>query len=157
VGAQRVRTILCRISGACTTKRDTGPGEDRGVRTRRERPIPLTQRAYEALEWTAPDVGLIFTAWNYRKALRAAARAVGIEGAQGPDLRDFRHAAITDGARKSGHLTGSSYMAGHTNMRTTDRYSHPQIDDARKVLNKRFPSIDTPCVSTGRKPQEGSC
>jgi integrase len=102
-----------------------------------ERPLPLTERAYQALERNAPDIGPIFKAFNYRKSLRAAARSIGLEDA-GLDLRDFRHAATTDAARASGHLLGTSYIAGHVQQGTTSRYVHPRIDDARKVLNARF-------------------
>jgi hypothetical protein len=39
-------------------------------------------------------------------------------------------------------------MAGHRQSSTTNRYIHPQIDDARKVLNARFGVNDTPCVDS---------
>jgi integrase len=133
-----------------------------------ERPLPLTERAYQALERNAPDIGPIFKAFNYRKSLRAAARSIGLEDAAGLDLRDFRHAAVTDGARKAGHMTGVSYTAGHVQQGTTSRYVHPRIEDARRVLNARFGSgaieapatpgngggnvlskaFDTPCVDS---------
>ena len=129
-------------------------------KARYERPIPLTERAYQALERNAPDIGPIFTEWGYYKGLRSAAKTVDLippDDAKKLHLRAIRHAAITDGARKAGHLTGSSYMAGHTNQRTTDRYIHPQSDDAKEVLYKRFPSNDTRCVESDRDSKEGAC
>jgi integrase len=123
-------------------------------KNRWERPLPLTERAYQALEANAPEVGRarIFEPFDYRKALHAAAAEVGIDGAERLNLRDIRHAATTDGARKAGHLTGSSYMAGHRQVTTTNRYVHAQIDDARAVLNARFGSNGTPCADTAGKP-----
>ena len=111
-----------------------------------ERDLPLTDRAYEALAAQGVEVGPIFQRWDYRKPLRTAAKALGLDpdDLNSLDMRDFRHAATDDGARKSGHLSGLAYMAGHTDKHTTSRYIHPQIDDAREVLNKRFPSNGTP-------------
>lgn len=133
-----------------------------------ERPLPLTRRAYQALLRNAPDIGPIFKPFNYRKSLRAAARSIGLEDAARLDLRDVRHAATSDAARASGHLLGTSYIAGHVQQGTTSRYVHPRIDDARKVLNARFggdaieatatpgnaggnvlsKAFDTPCVDS---------
>ena len=111
-----------------------------------ERELPLTDRAYESLAAQGVDIGPIFQRWDYRKSLRTAAKTLGLDpdDLKSLDMRDFRHAATDDGARKSGHLSGLAYMAGHTDKHTTSRYIHPQIDDAREVLNKRFPSIGTP-------------
>jgi len=107
-----------------------------------ERPMPLTERAYQALATHAPDIGPIFNPWDYRKTMAKAAKEVGLE--RPPDLRDFRHAATTDGARKGGQLTGVSYLAGHTDPSTTGRYIHPRTEDAQKVLDKRFGPFETP-------------
>jgi hypothetical protein len=111
-----------------------------------ERELPLTNRAYESLAAQGVDIGPIFQRWDYRKSLRTAAKSLGLDpdDLKSLDMRDFRHAATDDGARKSGHLSGLAYMAGHTDKHTTSRYIHPQIDDAREVLNKRFPSNGTP-------------
>jgi site-specific recombinase XerD len=116
-------------------------------KNRWERPLPLTERAYAALERHAPDIGPIFEPFDYRATLRAAARSIGLEDAHRLDLRDFRHAATTDGARKAGHLTGSSYIAGHRQVSTTNRYIHAPIEDARRVLDARFGSVGTPCAT----------
>jgi hypothetical protein len=80
-----------------------------------------------------PEGGAIRTHWALRP-----------ESSEYMTGGDFRHAAADDGARKSGHLSGLAYIAGHTDKHTTSRYIHPQIDDAREVLNKRFPSNGTP-------------
>jgi integrase len=111
-----------------------------------ERELPLTDRAYESLATQGVDIGPVFQRWAYRKSLRTAAKALGLapDDLKSLDMRDFRHAAIDHGARKSGHLSGLAYMAGHTNKHTTSRYIHPQIDDAREVPNKRFPSNGPP-------------
>jgi hypothetical protein len=37
-------------------------------------------------------------------------------------MRDFRHATTADGARKAGHLTGLSYLAGQKDQPTTSGY-----------------------------------
>jgi len=115
-------------------------------KARFERALPLSERAYQALNRSAPESGPIFERFDYRATLRRAARACKIEGADGLDLRDFRHAATTDMARKAGHLTGTSYTVGHVQQATTSRYVHPRIDDAKAVLAARFGAIDTPCV-----------
>jgi integrase len=124
-----------------------------------EEELVLTDRAYQAILRNAPDIGPIFKPWDYRKTLRKAARAIGLppDDVKGLDMRDFRHAALSDGARKSGHLTGLSHMAGHTDQRTTNRYIHPQTDDQRKVLNKRFPSNGTPNGTPSVEPEEDAC
>jgi len=111
-----------------------------------ERELPLTDRAYESLAAQGFDIGPMFQRWDYRKSLRTAAKSLGLDpdDLKSLDMRDFRHAATDDGARKSGHLSGLAYMAGHTDEHTTSRYIHPQIDDAREVLNNRFPSNGTP-------------
>jgi integrase len=124
-----------------------------------EEPLLLTERAYQALLRNAPDIGPIFKPWDYRKTLRKAAAAIGLPPAdvKSLDMRDFRHAALTDGARKSGHLTGLSHMAGHTDQRTTSRYIHPTTEDQREVLNKRFPSNGTPNGTPSAEPEEDAC
>ena len=109
-------------------------------KARFERTLPLTERAYQALDSVAPEVGLVFPRFDYRKSLRTAARRAGIEDFAGLDLRDLRHAATSDAARMSGHLLGTSYMAGHVQQGTTSRYIHPRSEDARKVLHARFGS-----------------
>jgi len=118
-----------------------------------ERELPLTDRAYESLAAQGVDIGPIFPRWDYRKTLRTAAKTLGLDpdDLKSLDMRDLRHAATDDGARKSGHLSGLAYMAGHTDKHTTSRYIHPQIDDAREVLNKRFPSNGTPNGTRGKR------
>jgi hypothetical protein len=124
-----------------------------------EEELVLTDRAYQALLRNAPDIGPIFKAWDYRKTLRKAADAIGLppEDVKSLDMRDFRHAALSDGARKSGHLTGLSHMAGHKDQRTINRYIHPQTEDQKEVLNKRFPSNGTPNGTPSVEPEEDAC
>jgi hypothetical protein len=124
-----------------------------------ERAIDLTERSYKALERHAPDIGPIFEAWDYRKTLRGAGRAIGLhpDDVASLDLRDFRHAASTDGADKSGDLTGLSYTAGWTNPNTASRYVHPKKRRAKELLNKRFPSNGTPNGTPSAEPEEDAC
>ncbi len=61
--------------------------------------------------------------WDYRKNLRTAAESLGLDpdDLESLDMRYFRHAATDDGARKSGHLSGLAYMAGHTEWHANQR------------------------------------
>ena len=91
---------------------------------------PAQRTARTLVYWEeAQRMARTLSVWDYRKSL---------------DMRDFRHASSDDGARKSGHLSGLAYMAGRTDKHTTSRYIHPQIDDAREVMDERFPSNVTP-------------
>jgi hypothetical protein len=128
-------------------------------KNRWERPVPLTVRAYQAIERNAPDIGPIFKPWDYRKTLRAAGQTIGLhpDDVATLDLRDFRHAAATDAADKSGDLTGLSYTAGWTNPNTASRYVHPKKRKAQEVLNKRFPSNGTPNGTPSAEPEEDAC
>jgi len=68
------------------------------------------------------EVGPIFQRWDHRRALRTAAKDLGLDpdDLNSLDMRDFRHAATNDRTRKSGHLSGLAYIGGHNDKTTSD-------------------------------------
>ena len=115
------------------------------VKTREALSIPLTARAYAILDRHAPDIGPIFKQWDYRTAVNNKARELGLDTDGKVHLRAVRHAAITDAQRMAeGDRMAVKAMAGHRNISTTDRYTHSNLDDARRALNARFPQYGTP-------------
>ncbi len=56
------------------------------------------------------------------KGLRTAAKDLRLDpdDLNSLDMRDFRHAATNDRARKSGHLSGLAYIGGHNDKNTSD-------------------------------------
>jgi integrase len=118
------------------------------VKTREALEVPLTTRAYAILDEHAPDIGPIFTRWDYRTALKRHAEKLFGK----VHLRAMRHSAITDAQRKSkGDRMAAKAHAGHKNITTTDRYTHSNLDDSRRALNARFGEYGTP---TGTRESE---
>ena len=117
------------------------------VKTREALEVPLTARAYAILDKHAPDIGPIFKKWDYRTAIDLHARKLGFGKVH---LRAMRHSAVTDGQRKAkGDRMAAKALAGHKNISTTDRYTHSNLDDARRALNARFGSNGTPNGTRG--------
>jgi site-specific recombinase XerD len=95
------------------------------------RKLPLTDAARATLDSIVPDVGLVFGRHDYRPYLLEAATRAGVKGLS---AYDFRHARLTDLVSHSGDLTGVAYLAGHKNVTTTNRYVHPSLRAAARVL-----------------------
>lgn len=91
------------------------------------RELPLTDAARDALARNVPEVGRIFGTHDFRDPFRKACRA-----ALGDDWRaeqvtpyDFRHGRTTDLLDQPGAtLPGVSYLVGHKQITTTNRYVH---------------------------------
>ncbi len=98
--------------------------------------LPLSEAARDALDNACPEVGLIFGAHDYRRLLREAARAAGIDAYRAERISDydFRHSRLTHFGRVTDNLAGVMYLAGHTQPATTARYMRPLKDAAEEVL-----------------------
>jgi integrase len=107
-------------------------------KTRFGRELPLSERARAALDAVCPEgaAGVIFGEHDYRKILRAAAVAAGIDARRASVMSDydFRHSRLTFLGTKTSNLAGVMYLAGHKQPATTARYLRPQREEAAEVL-----------------------
>lgn len=106
-----------------------------------ERTIDLTPEATQALDAVCPKKGLLFPRADYRKTLRAAALASGIDPAKAARISryDYRHGATTHMVTTTGNLMGTAYQVGHKLVSTTDKYLHPTRAAGAGVVAKMKP------------------
>lgn len=99
------------------------------------RRLPLTAKAREVLDAVVPASGLIFGHFTNVKAIRAAARAAGIEPARADRITpyDFRRATLTHLA-DAGKLTAAQWMAGHKRISTTAIYAQGSLRAAEEAM-----------------------
>lgn len=105
-------------------------------KARVERVLPLTARARRALDAVCPDIGLVFGTVRYEYALRKAAVAAEIAGAEHLSDHDFRHARLTYWGERTDNLLGLQFLAGHKHATTTATYMHAGRKAADEVLRK---------------------
>lgn len=118
----------------------TIPDEDDKARFGRE--LPLSRAAQRALEEVAPTKGLIFGAHDLRVTLkRAAITVLGEERGRQFAAYDFRHGRATELANGGG-LVATSYVLGHKQSTTTNRYVRGSRELARDVIT----AIEGPAV-----------
>ena len=120
------------------------------------RDVPLTPRAAEALErvlfWIelqrrereaklgrpAPEqnyAGLVFGVHNYKKQVRAAARAsLPSELAERFCAAHLRSARITHLIERGANLVGVQFCAGHRQLSTTSKYVKPSFRAAQEAM-----------------------
>ncbi len=103
------------------------------------REVPLSAGARAELDAICPAVGLIFGKFRNRKALRNAARAVGLAEHRIATLHpyDLRAARLTHWA-EDGNLPGVQWLAGHKRMSTTAIYAQGSLRSAEAVLASRI-------------------
>jgi integrase len=109
----------------------------RDDKTKKERPLPLTDRAIAALESVAPATGLIFGHHDYRERLLTAAKA-----AKWPDYKaerfcgqHFRSAGGTHLLELSkSNLQGVQAIMGHAKASTTAGYMRESEQQTAKVI-----------------------
>jgi len=120
-------------------------------KSRYARRIPLTPRSQALLDEACPDKGLIFGVYDYRRALRAAAKNAGIEEARRKHLsaHDIRHAAVTHAQEVSQNIAGAAYMAGHKRTATTAAYTHPNYAAGVAIQSARFGFLHTDLHTDG--------
>lgn len=121
-------------------------------KARVERTLPLTPRARRVLDAVCPDLGLVFGRVRYEYALRKAARAAEIDGAEHLSDHDFRHARLTYWGERTDNLLGLQFLAGHKHATTTATYMHAGRKAADAVLAKgRRSGRRAGSVGKGRK------
>ncbi len=101
------------------------------------RELPLSAKARAALDSVCPDTGLIFPPHDYRRTVRKAALASGLDPEKAKHLSryDLRHGRITSGLEQSGgNLPGVAFMAGHKQVTTTNRYFKPEQKAAERAI-----------------------
>ena len=110
---------------------------DEADKNRFGRELPLSAAAREALDRVCPDAGLLFGSHDYRRLLRAAAKAAGIDEYRASRISDydFRHSRLTHLGQVSDNLSGVMFLAGHKQPATTARYLRPQKQAAAEVLD----------------------
>lgn len=103
-----------------------------------ERTVDLTPEATQALDAVCPKKGLLFPRADYRKTLRTAALASGIDPAKAARISryDYRHGATTHMVTSTGNLMGTAYQVGHKLVSTTDKYLHPTRDAGTSVVSQ---------------------
>lgn len=99
------------------------------------REIPLSPVARAQLDAVCPESGPIFGKFRNRKALRNAARSVGLAPDRVDSLHpyDLRAARLTHWA-EGGNLPGVQWLAGHKKMSTTAIYAQGSLRSAEAVL-----------------------
>jgi len=109
---------------------------DSADKARFGRELPLTERAWQAVEAATPVDGLIFGPAKLRDTLKAAARAAGLPAAIAKQVTPytFRHSRITHLASVTTDLRGVAYLAGHKNLATTSHYVHGNVKAGERVL-----------------------
>ncbi len=142
---------------------------DEADKNRFGRELPLSATAREALDRVCPDMGLLFGSHDYRRLLRDAAKAAGIDEYRASRISDydFRHSRLTYLGQVSDNLSGVMFLAGHKQPATTARYLRPQKQAAAEVLDAaathEFRShngrtdksrVRSPARSTGGKPKD---
>jgi hypothetical protein len=140
---------------------------DEADKNRFGRELPLSAVARQALDRICPEVGLLFGSHDYRRLLRDAAKAAGIDEYRASRISDydFRHSRLTHLGQVSDNLSGVMFLAGHKQPATTARYLRPQKHAAAEVLDaaathefrshsgRTARSRETaPARSTGNKP-----
>ena len=83
------------------------------------REVPLSEGARAALDQVWPDVGRLFGSHNYRRLLREAAKAAGIDEYRAARISDYdlRHSRLTHLGQVSSNLSGVMFLAGHKHQR----------------------------------------
>ncbi len=100
------------------------------------RELPLSERAWKALEGTGVTSGPFFGKAKLRITLKTAARASGLP----PEISErvtpytFRHSRITQLASVTTDLRGLAYLAGHKDLTTTSHYIHGDVKAGERVL-----------------------
>lgn len=145
-----------RISGACNMRWDDVDLENRSVRIRNKGGddyyVPLTTALTELLGnqprvsehvWTYEaqnsnsrrNIGVRYpiASGTVAKPWRQALKAAGITNFR---FHDLRHTAASRKLRASGNLKAVQKMLGHSQITTTARYAHSQLDDVRDVMEK---------------------
>lgn len=108
--------------------------EDDKVRYKRE--VTLTQRARDILDRIAPERGSIFGTHDYRDYIKAAAlKVLPAEKAADFARYDLRHGRAIHMLSVSGDLPGVSYLLGHKQMTTTNKYLKAQKGHADRVID----------------------
>ena len=107
------------------------------------RDFPLTEASIAVLEKYAPASGHIFGHHDYRKHVRAAAKA-----ALPPELAErfggyhLRHFLGTHLANRAGTaLPALQFVMGHTDLGTTSGYVHADAASARALLEQVAPDV----------------
>jgi integrase/recombinase XerC len=100
------------------------------------RELPLSERAWRAIEFVSPAAGVIFGSATPRETLKIAARTAGMseEIAKRVTPTTFRHSRITHLASVTTDLRGVAYLAGHKNLSTTSHYVHGNVKAGQRVL-----------------------
>jgi len=109
---------------------------DSADKARYGRELPLSERAWRALEAVAPSTGFIFGSAKLRDTLKAAALSSGLSEAVAKRVTPytFRHSRITHLASVTTDLRGVAYLAGHKNLATTSHYVHGNVKAGERVL-----------------------
>ena len=133
---------------------------DSADKARFGRELPLSERAWKALEAVCPKSGPIFGRAKMRETLKTAARAAGLPEALARRVTPytFRHSRITQLASVTSDLRGLAYLAGHKDLTTTSHYVHGDVKAGERVLlavasgdnGRQPPETDPEGPKTGR-------
>lgn len=104
------------------------------AKTRDERRVGLGREAYALLRSLAKgrvELEPLLGKRYWRKPREAARKSLGY--GRPITLRDLRHTFLTLGLESTGDATATQAAAGHTDLRTTQRYLHSTIERAQAV------------------------
>lgn len=97
------------------------------------RRVPLTRKAIDALERSAPVQGVVFGRHDYRDVFaRAREEAPGTPA--GLSVYDIRHARGQHLVDAGAPITGVAYLLGHTRLTTTNIYVRASQKEASRAL-----------------------
>jgi integrase len=74
-----------------------------------------------------------FTVGGWIRKWHKALKAAGVTDFR---FHDLRHTSATRIMRNTGNLKAAGRLLGHTDMRTTSRYAHVQMEDLREIMTR---------------------
>lgn len=105
-----------------------------GAKTRKPRMVGLAQVAVDILARRTIDADVpIFSQSDFKKHRAAAAKRLGYQ--VNITLRDLRHCHLTWGMQSTGDARATLEAAGHTDLRTTQRYLHTTLARTTSVAH----------------------
>lgn len=109
------------------------------------RTVDLTPEAVRLLTRVAPKSGLIFGGSCFYRVLKAAAaRVLGAVRGKSFAPYDFRHARAKERLDAGAPIRGVSYMLGHKQVSTTDKYLAPDRAAGARALDAGLVSVPFP-------------
>jgi site-specific recombinase XerD len=117
--------------------------QDSATKMRDARIVGLCETAHAIIERRRqedPHAELVFVSANFKKARRETSKRLGFSCTL--TLRDLRHTFLTEGLRLTADATAVMRVAGHKDLRTTEKYMSSTIARATSVAAAAERALD---------------